>query len=332
MRSRWGILSAILAFLLPTLAFSAVGTLVSPLLDQCSALTAAGGANAAKLAQDLERRLRLAMAWPEKGPLVVVEAPPSPDGIPTYQANSPEGLGAVLRILLPDQSAEAFAREAKALEVGFALDLGPEPVDVETPGVLALRDLPGEPVERRAAAPVKELVAAFRKLHAHRPTGAMLETRSLVADLRAAVRREKTGLGAQADVIEKGLERLENLLAAGTPPPKVPCLRHLPEHSGVIDRGGNVRFYFWNEAGLADPYEDYAEVARRLAMDPAATKDLLGRLLQREVKASDMARLSVYRSLRERVTVPSTATARELLRLAPLFSSAEWERWLDELI
>lgn len=292
---------------------------VSPLLRGCSALVAKAGEKAPELADDLERRIRLAMAWPEEGAINVGDFA-NDDGIPTYLLYPPTGLGALVRISLPGQAEGALATEMQSAAYGADLELGPRPVDVETAGILVLRDLPGVPIESKAARPLKEVAKAFRTLHAA-PVPAHAKDASLVKDFLAAIERERTALGANADTIRQALERLAIALGETA---KVPCLRGISADSARIDGRGNVRFYFWNRFAKADPAEDYAHLAKLLSLDGDETKDFLGKVLQREAKPAELARVKLYRMLLQLVPDPATANAAALLKLVSLVNTTGW--------
>lgn len=302
------------------------------LLDDCPALLAAGGVHAAKLAEDLERQLRIAMAWPVSGRLVAAEFPTT-DGVPTYTVRSTHGMGAVLRVLVPGQSEATLAQEAKALELGWTLELGPKPLQLGLPGVLAMHDVPGNPVESVTPAPVKAMTAALRTLHGFTgPAVRDLPAKSYLNDLLSAADRAKVEFGTQAGTVRQRLLRLARLLAAEGAPARVPSVRSMPPGLVRIDAGGSLRFAMWREAGMADPFEDYGRAAELLKLGPTEAKDFLGKLLRREPESWEQARLTVYRALFEAVPNPERATIPELLRLVPLLGSEAWERSMTELV
>ncbi len=264
---------------------------------ECPALTASEGPAAPVIAADIERQLRISMAWPPTGRLLVVEVP-SDDDVPTYEVRmTASGMAAVLRILLPGQSSEKLASESHAMTLGARRDLAPRPIDLGLPHVLACRDLPGDAVEMKRPLPLKEFVAALRSVHS---MNAELPEGSLVGELLLAAQTHAAQLGsANVTFLRQSLGALD-LMLMGLQTPKVPCLRSIPESTARIDAAGSVRFYRWNRLAKADPFEDYAQAANRLDLAPSDAKDFLGKLLLREASPSDLARLAIYRALSRR--------------------------------
>lgn len=319
----WGVVSALVGGAVGGAESGAPG-----LRRSCPELLVGGGDGAFTQAGEVERVLRLTLAWTDEAPLFVTELR-SPDGLPTYRVASRGGLTAILRTTPPGLAPERLTQELALARFGADLGLSPRPVDTGIDGVLVLREASGEPLEERKPAPIAEISEALRTLHGASPPATLtLPDGSLSAEVIAAVERHQGDLGEVAGELRAALAPLERARSLEA---RVPCLRQFSSGSARIDRQGRVRFAYWGSVAWGDRAEDYARVAEALRWDAATLQRFLTLALGREASAAEKARVELYRELLSTVPDPVHVSVDDLRRLARRLKSAPVQERFEAL-